>query len=223
VRYAATKIDSLESALTAGYLNVGGDLPYTEAVDELMECFLDYQAQVFKGGRWTKHNEYDRRRFDFGPAVGRRDCYSMFFEELRLLPQMLPSLKEAGFYMSGTGWLPDAITMLVLLGLGIARRRGLRPLGRLMWWAMTKLSRPPYRVVLQVEASGQKQGQPSRIRARLEHPDGYEFTAIPVVAFLMQYNEIRSPGLHLMGHVCDPRKLVADMAAMGIQLTETVE
>ena len=45
IRYAATKLDNMESAVTAGYLNMK-NIPYSEAVDELMECFLDYQAQA---------------------------------------------------------------------------------------------------------------------------------------------------------------------------------
>jgi saccharopine dehydrogenase-like NADP-dependent oxidoreductase len=54
VFYAAAQMDCIESALTAGYLNMGNMPPYKEAVDELMECFLHYQAQVFKNGQWTK-------------------------------------------------------------------------------------------------------------------------------------------------------------------------
>ena len=223
VRYAAARMDRIESALTAGYLNVGGGLPYTEAVDELMEGFIHYQAQVFKNGGWTKAGSYDIRKFDFGEGIGRRDCYSMFFEELRNLPEMYPSLKEVGFYISGAGWLVDAITMVVLLGLKIAPRRGLRPMGKLTWWAMTKLPKPPYRVILQVEAKGQKNGRPLEVRARIEHADGYELTAIPVAAFLMQYNNVRCPGLHLMGHLAEPVRLLKDMQKMGVGVTTTVE
>ena len=58
IRYAALKLDVVESALTAGYLNMES-LPYTEAVDELMEGFLDYQAQVYKNGAWTKPTSWD--------------------------------------------------------------------------------------------------------------------------------------------------------------------
>jgi saccharopine dehydrogenase (NAD+, L-lysine-forming) len=113
--------------------------------------------------------------------------------------------------------------MVVLLGLKIAPRRGLRPMGKLMWWAMTKLSKPPYRVILQVEAKGRKNGHPLEVRTRIEHEDGYELTAIPVVAFLMQYNRVRSPGLHLMGHLAEPVRLLNDMQNMGVSVTTTVE
>ncbi len=223
VRFAASQLDCLESALTAGYLNIGGDIPYTEAVDELMELFLNYQAQVFRNGQWTKPGSYDTRKFDFGKDIGRRDCYSMFFEELRDLPRLYPSLKEAGFYISSTGWLSDTISMLVLLGLKIAPHRGLKPLGRLLWWAMTKLPRPPYRVVLQVEAQGRKNGRPLQVRTRIEHADGYELTAIPVVALLMQYAKVRRPGLHLMGHLAEPQRLFRDMQKMGVRVATDIE
>ncbi len=222
VRYAAAQMDTIESALTAGYLNVGGSLPYTEAMDELMEGFINYQAQVFKNGGWTKAGSYDIRKFDFGPGIGKRDCYSMFFEELRDLPETYPSLQEVGFYISGAGRLSDAITMVVLLGLKLAPRRGLRPMGKLMWWAMTRLPRPPYRVMLQVEAQGRKNGRPLEVRARIEHEDGYELTAIPVVAFLMQYNGVRRPGLHLMGHLAEPVRLFKDMQGMGVSVAASV-
>jgi len=73
VRFAAGKLDTIETAMTAGYLNIG-NLPYTEAVDELMEGFIHYQAQTFKNGTWTKPSSWDMRKFDFGPEIGKRDC-----------------------------------------------------------------------------------------------------------------------------------------------------
>ncbi|MDD5169801.1 MAG: saccharopine dehydrogenase NADP-binding domain-containing protein, partial [Syntrophales bacterium] len=88
VRYAASHLDRMESAITAGYLNMGPTLPYTEAVDELMEFFKDFQGQVYKNGQWTKSgmHDIDIRKVAFGGAVGVRRCFSMFFEELRPLP-----------------------------------------------------------------------------------------------------------------------------------------
>ncbi len=222
IRYAAAQMDCPESALTAGYLNMGSQTPYTEAIDELMECFLHYQAQVFKNGQWTKTGSYDAHEFDFGKEIGQRVCYSMFFEELRDLPVMFPSLGEAGFYISGAGLLSDSITMLVMLGLKLAPRRGLRPMGRLTWWAMTRLSKPPYKVALMVEAKGRNKGRPLRVRARIEHEDGYELTAIPVVALLMQYDHVRRPGLHMMGHLAEPKRLFEAMQQMGICITSSV-
>jgi hypothetical protein len=220
VRYAATKLDSLESALTAGYLNMGKSLPYSEAVDELMEGFIDYQAQVYKNGAWTKLNQWDMRKFDFGEEIGKRSCYSMFFEELRALPDMYPSLKNTGFYISGSNWITDLlITPIVMVGLKVAPKRGLTPLGKLMWWGMQQ-SPPPYVIALKVEAKGLKNGQQAQVEVRIEHADGYELTAIPVVAYLLQYmdDSARCPGLHLMGQLAEPVRLFEDMQRMGVRI-----
>lgn len=224
IRYAASKLDETESALTAGYLNMK-NIPYSEAVDELMEGFIDYQAQVFKNGAWTKPNSWDMHSFNFGEDLGKRLCYSMFFEELRDLPNIIPTLKETGFYISSTNWFTDLlITPLVFVGLKLAPKRGLRPLGKLMWWGMGK-SKPPYVVALMVEAKGQLEGIPAQVHARVAHPDGYELTAIPVVAFLKQYLDgtARKSGVHMMGHLVDPTRLIDDMQKMGAQILESLD
>ena len=220
VRYAANQLDTVESALTAGYLNMGKDLPYSEAVDELAESFIDFQAQVYKNGAWTKSNQWSMEKFDFGEEIGERTCYSMYFEELRALPKIYPSLKNTGFYIAGANWFTDIfITPLVLLGLKIAPKRLLTPMGKLMWWGMQQ-SPPPYVVALKVEAKGLKNGQQAQVWARIEHSDGYELTAIPVVAYLLQYldKSARQPGVHLMGHLAEPKRLFKDMQCMGVRI-----
>ncbi len=147
----------------------------------------------------------------------------MFFEEMRDLPKMYPTLKETGFYISGSNWIADLlITPIVMVGLKLFPKRGIRPLGRLMWWAMGK-SKPPYRVVLKVEAKGLLNGSRTQVQARCEHEDGYELTAIPVVALLMQYERIRKSGLHMMGHLAEPNQLFCDMESMGATIITSVE
>jgi saccharopine dehydrogenase (NAD+, L-lysine-forming) len=224
IRYAVSKLDETESALTAGYLNME-NLPYTEAVDELMEGFIDYQAQVFKNGAWTKPNSWRMRSFNFGEDLGKRTCSSMFFEELRSLPNMIPTLRETGFYISGTNWFTDLlITPLIFVGLKLAPKQGLRPLGKLMWWGMGQ-TKPPYVVALKVEAKGQLDGIPAHFHARVAHPDGYELTAIPVVAYLKQYldDTACTSGVHMMGHIAEPARLLNDMQKMGVQVIESLD
>ena len=224
VRYAACQMDSIQRAVTAGYLNIGPGTPYTEAVDELMEGFIDYNAQVYKDGKWTPPSKWETIKFNFGGEIGSRTCYSMFFEEMRCLPQLYPSLKNTGFYISGSNWIADLlITPIVMVGLKIAPRRGLRPLGKLMWWAMQR-SKPPYQVQIAVEAQGLKDGRPVTVQAAVGHPDGYELTAIPVVAFLKQYLDgtARLPGLHMMGQLAEPQKLFRDMQGMGAIVTQSM-
>ena len=224
IRYAALKLDVIESALTAGYLNMES-LPYTDAVDELMEGFLDYQAQIYKNGAWTKPTAWDSRSFNFGVDIGKRTCYSMFFEELRDIPNIFPTLRDTGFYIAGSNWFTDLIiTPLVFVGLKLAPKRGLRPLGKLMWWGMGK-SKPPHVVALKVEAKGQLDGNQAEVSARIAHPDGYELTAIPVVAYLLQYLDgtARKDGVHIMGHIVEPTRLFNDMQKMGAQVIESLD
>ena len=224
IRYIALKLDVIESALTAGYLNMK-NIPYTEAVDELIEGFLEYQAQVYKNGAWTKPTSWDSRSFNFGVDIGKRTCYSMFFEELRAIPYIYPTLKETGFYISGSNWFTDLIiTPLVLVGLKLAPKRGLRPLGKLMWWGMGN-SKPPHVVALKVEAKGQLNDNQAEAQARIAHPDGYELTAIPVVAYLLQYLDgtARKDGVHMMGHIVEPVRLFKDMQKMGAQVIESLD
>jgi len=220
VRYAASQLDTIESALTAGYLNMGKDLPYSEAADELAESFIDFQAQVYKNGAWTKPSQWSMKKFDFGEEIGERTCYSMYFDELHALPEIYPSLKETGFYIAGANWFTDFfITPVVLLGLKLAPKRLLTPMGKLMWWGMQQ-SPPPYVVTLKVEAKGLKNSQQAQVWARIEHPDGYELTAIPVVAYLLQYldKSARQPGVHMMGHLVEPTRLFEDMKRMGVSI-----
>jgi saccharopine dehydrogenase (NAD+, L-lysine-forming) len=224
IRYAASKLSVTDSALTAGYLNMK-NIPYSEAVDELMECFIEYQAQVFKNGAWTKPSSWDSHSFNFGEDIGKRTCYSMFFEELRDIPNLIPTIKETGFYISGANWFTDLlITPLVFVGLKVAPKRGLRPLGKLMWWGMGN-SKPPYVVALKAEAKGQLDGIQAHVHVRVAHPDGYELTAIPVVAYLKQYLDgtARKSGVHMMGHLVEPVRLIDDMQKMGAQIIESLD
>ncbi|HEY6102800.1 MAG TPA: saccharopine dehydrogenase NADP-binding domain-containing protein [bacterium] len=225
VRYAASHLDRLDRALTAGYLSIGRGLAFSEAVDELMEVFRRYDARVFRSGQWIPPGRDYARRVDFRGEIGVRTCYPMFFEELRPLPDLYPSLKELGFYISGTHWFTDwVITPIAIGALKLAPRHALRPTGRLVWWAMQAFARPPFQVTLLVEAIGLKDGQPTRVTATVSHPDGYEITAIPVAACLLQYLDgtARRPGLWMMGHLVDPLRLFKDMERMGVSTTTII-
>lgn len=217
VRYAAAYFDAIESAITVGYLNLGKDLPYSEAVDELMEYLKEYQAQVYRNGQWTSSPVI--RPIDFGGDIGCKRCYSMFFEELRPLPAMYPSLREVGFYISESHWMTDWVIMPMAWTWLKIMPHAVRSAGRLLWWGMGTFHKPPYRVELQVQAAGLKNGQPGKVRARVAHTDGYELTAIPVVATLLQYMDgsERRPGLWMMGHFAEPIRLMKDIASMGTE------
>jgi hypothetical protein len=225
IRYAAEKIETPKTAITSCYLNVGITMPYTDSVDELMELFKNYEAQTYKNGEWSKAGSYDYRPIDFGGQIGKKTCYSMFFEELKILPDLFPTLRDTGFYISGSNLITDwLITPIVFVGLKLAPRRGMRPLGKLMWWGMSNFSKPPFMVQLQGEVSGVKDGKPAKSVVAVAHPDGYELTAIPVVACLKQYLDAhkKKPGVWLMGQFCEPARLFQDMEHMGASVTTEV-
>ena len=83
-------------------------------------------------------------------------------------------------------------------------------------------SPPPYVVALKVEAKGLKNGQQAQVQVRIEHADGYELTAIPVVAYLLQYTDksARRLGIHMMGQLAKPIRLFEDMQRMGARIIE---
>jgi hypothetical protein len=60
------------------------------------------------------------------------------------------------------------------------------------------------------------------VEASIEHEDGYELTAIPVVALLKQYDRVRKSGLHMMGHLAEPERLFRDMEQMGVHLETSI-
>lgn len=219
VRYAACHFDKIENAITAGYLNMGISLPYSEAVDEVAGMFKEYQTKVYTNSQWTKARALSVRKIDFGGDIGWKRCYPMFLEELRPLPILYPSLTEVGFFVSELHWVTDwLITPLALIGLkflpGVVR-----PIGKFLWWGMGTFHKPPYRVEIQVQASGVKHWKPLDFRASVAHSDGYALTAIPVVATLLQYldGSVRKPGLWMMGHCVEPIRLMRDMEKMGLQ------
>lgn len=222
IRFAAPHFTRLESAVVGCVLNPEGGMPYTESVGELMGAFKDYQSQVFKDGRWQCAGYFKMRAIDFGGGFGRRKCYSMVLEELRPIPESFPSLKDMGFYMAGFNWFVDwALIPIILLALKLWPERAVKPMGRLLCWGTAKFGSPPYGVMLRVDASGKCDGRPAKFEASAFHPDGYEFTAIPVVACLLQYldGSIRKPGLWMMGHLAEPARLLKDMQRMGVRVT----
>lgn len=220
VRYAADHFDKIETATTACYLSIGRDVPFTESVTELVDVFRDYQAQVYTHGHWTHPKAFMTKKIDFGGDIAKRQCYSMYFEELGPLPERYSGLRETGFYMAGSHWFSDWVVVPLAFALLKIAPNAVKTTGRLLWWGMTRFQKPPFRTELVVKASGQHAGQATSFEAAVAHRDAYELTAIPVVAAILQYLEGfgRKPGVWMMGHLADPRRLITDMKRMGVKV-----
>lgn len=223
VRWASARVGRLERATVAGLLNMGRGIPYTESLEELVESFKDFQALEYREGAWRKWGSLAYRGFDFGPEFGRRGCIAMMLDEMRVLPEMIPSLEATGFYIAGWNWFTDwVLSPLMILALKLFPHSAVKPMARLMHWSF-RFSKPPYGVVLKLDAVGVADDGPREMGAVLFHEDGYFFTAAPVVACLLQYLDgtARKPGLWMMGHMVDPVRLMKDMESMGIRVHVT--
>jgi len=229
IRHLAHGMDQVETAGTASVLNPKGGFPYTSGVDELMELFLDYPADVLRDGKWVRHRFWDLKAVpvDFGEPFGVHGCYPMGLEELKDLPRMVPGLKNAGFYVGGMGPLVDYfVSPIVMAGLFLFRRSALKPMGKFLAWG-TKFTSPPYGVVLKAEVTGVRNGKPDMDSITLFHEDGYHFTAAPAAACIRQMlcperveglkDPVRKSGLYFQAHLPDTHCFMRDLQTMGIR------
>ncbi|NWJ45834.1 MAG: saccharopine dehydrogenase NADP-binding domain-containing protein [Chloroflexi bacterium] len=221
VRYIAPYFDRLESA------NVGSviledfkEYPITQSnAQGFLEDLKDWRMDAFVGGQWKKG--YYQKKFDFGPVFGKRNTTHMYMEEMRLVPELIPSLEETGFYVGGFNWLMDYIVLpLAFISLKVRPEKTVPQVARLAAWAMNSMSKPPYITILKLEANGWKNYKPVKAELAISHLDGYAFTVIPVMACLLQYlnSDIRKPGLFYQAHLPEPRQMLLDMEKMGVKI-----
>lgn len=219
VRWAASRITALESATVATVMRV----PWKQyefsnaSLTEFAEEFRGYRPTWFEDGRWvTGWN--GGRTFDFGEPFGSVVCQPMGLEEMRALPEEIPGLREAGFFVSGFDRITDNVVIpLILLGLRAVPHTG-GALGRLFLWSVRRREKAPYGIATILTASGA--GGSPQVRLCVTHEDAYFYTAAPAVAALKQYLEgsLRRPGLHSQACIVDPERFVHDLGALGLKI-----
>jgi hypothetical protein len=225
VRYAAQQMDVMDSAIIGSVIRDKTGLPFSSGVAELVESFRDYKSEMYKDGRWQKLKYADYPKIEFEFDFGKLLTYPVDLPELRRLPELLPDLKNTGFFVAGFNWFADyLVTPLIVLGFRVAPRQTAFSLGHLLSWSTRKFAKPPYGTVVQVDAEGQREGQPVRFRLSLFHEDAYVLTAVPTVAMIKQMlQETFPPGIHLMGLCCDPVRLLEDIERAKIPVTQQLE
>lgn len=221
VRYAASQIESLETANVYCVISPQGGFPLSGALYEFTQGLARLQCAAYRDGQWHKATGLglsEMRQADFGFGFGMRPCVPMMLEEMHALPQLFPSLRETAFYLAGFNWFVDWVVMpLIVLGGRAAPRLTRKPLAHLLHWGTRMATNPPYGAVIRLEACGWNECERQRLAVQMYHPDPYVLTAMATVAGILQYlrGHARKPGLWLAGHLCDPQQALQDMQAMG--------
>jgi len=101
-------------------------------LDELVAEFREYKPIHFVDGQWKSMNFLQMMlpawfRFDHG--FGRRYAMPMFLEELRPLPELIPTLREAGFYVGGFNAFVDWVILPIGMGVALGRAAARAPPG----------------------------------------------------------------------------------------------
>ncbi|UCD37208.1 MAG: saccharopine dehydrogenase NADP-binding domain-containing protein [Fidelibacterota bacterium] len=226
VRYAGDNIPNLERAMVGAVLKIdwGAYDIGASTAEEFVTEFRDYQAEVFRKGRWKKASMLRMKNFpkiDFGEPFGRVPTAPMMLEEMRCLPDMIPTLRDTAFYVAGFNWLVDWVLFPAgILAMRLGPKVAHRAVGDAVFWGWKKFTKPPYGIVLQLQARGTEHDRSKVLRVRLAHQDGYFLTAAPTVACIRQYLEgvAMRPGLHFMAHIVDPALMLKDIESMGVEV-----
>ncbi len=197
-------------------------------IEEFVDEMLTYRMEALRDGMWTRVAWRDATRsFDFGPLFGRERCALMAMPELRGLPELIPSLRDCAFYVSGFNPVVDNVMLPVgYVAVKYARETLGMPYAKVLAWSLKRFSKPPYGTVWQVEAEGElagpegEAGRRGRAGLRVSHPDGYWLTAACAAACLLQYMDgsLRAPGVHLQALAVEPARFLRDLLAMGVRL-----
>jgi len=217
VRLAADRFEYLHAAAVSTVMKEAG-LALGSAMDVVRQVATP--ASVYEQGAWRRKGFTATRRFEFGEPFGSQSCFPVELLELRELPEQL-GLERLGAYAAGGHPVADLLLLMFALGKLGRRESAVRIGAKLLVRVNRRFTKPPFGVQIKLEAEGTVDGASSRLDASLAHEDGYEMTAIPLVACILQLMDgsIRRPGLHNMGAAVAPERLLDDLRRLGLQVS----
>ena len=193
-----------------------------DTISEFAEEMGEYRAEALRDGVWrAAHRREMTRMFDFGSPWTRQACFLMSLEELRRLPQSIPSLRDCGFYVSGFNPVVDWLLMPAgMLAMKVAPEAAAAPYARLLAAALRRFGRPPFGCVWQVEARGQTADGRRELGLRVGHADGYWLTAASAAACLRQCldGSLTPQGVQLQALAVAPARFLRDLHDMGAEI-----
>lgn len=221
IRFAGEYFDKIETAIVSSLIKIDWrELEFSPGTEtELMSELADFKSSLYEKGEWRKAKSGDYKKFQFQPTFGARYCTPMELEEMKSLPGLIPGLQNTGFYVSGFNPVADFIMIAgMYVFLPIFGKKSAGFVGKLFKWGLRNFSRPPFRVILQLEAEGLINGIPNKKSFSLYHDDGYFLTAAPVAACLAQYlgDDSIPKGVHLQAVAVEPLKFMRELSEMGI-------
>jgi saccharopine dehydrogenase (NAD+, L-lysine-forming) len=185
---------------------------------EFLLELLDHDPSVFRDGRWRRGTRFSRR-FDLGEPFGSSACVPLCMEEIRELPGALPTLRDVGFFIAGFGPFIDYAIMPLAFALASMSKKLVDPAAHLLASGLERFGSGERGVALVLEA---EYDDGSRLRLHVRHPDAYVITAAPAVAAILQYLDGRRPvGLHTQAALVEPVRFLADLAGLGIAVSQT--
>jgi saccharopine dehydrogenase (NAD+, L-lysine-forming) len=106
---------------------------------------------------------------------------------------------------------------VMMIGLKAFGKQAVKPLGKLLYHSYRLTTRPPYGVIMKAVVEGECNGKPRTEELWLTNENGYIFTALPVVAGLLQYldGSSRKPGLWMLGQLIEPQRFIMDLKRLG--------
>jgi saccharopine dehydrogenase (NAD+, L-lysine-forming) len=217
VRLAADQLGELHAAAVSALIKES-DVALGSAVD--MVRLVASPVSEYKDGGWRRASLMATRSVEFGDPFGTLRCFPTDLIELRELPEQL-GLKRLAAYAAGVNPVVDLLVLMFAVS-GLGRfESAVRGCARLMMRANRRFTKAPHGVRIKLEAEGRVDGSPRRLDLLVSHEDGYEITAIPLVACMLQLldGSIPRPGLHYMGSVVDPRRLLEDMKRLGAEVS----
>ncbi len=221
VRHLAAQLHSVDRVDGALAVASGSDLSQlspTMVRDYLTEARRGNPTMLVEG-QWRKLQARYFPVYMLPAPYGRRVGYPVFLGEMRGLRDALPTMTQMGFYLCGFGSAVDYGAAPFSAALDALKLTALSD--SLTAAALRRTDRGGAGMMMRVEATGVKDGWPTRLCLEVTHPDPSFLPAAALSACVRQMldEDTARPGIWQQGLYGSPARFLADLEAMGVAVT----